>query len=74
MIRRKALEPIKEFAENEDIPVRSVYRMADQDLLPLMKVGEKEGFRVVTQVWKRMLEGEPIPDHLKKSSLRKDAA
>jgi len=74
MIRRKPLEKVREFAENENMPVRTAYRMVELDVVPVIRTGERGGFRVVTAVWQRMLQGESIPDHLKKSHYSKVAA
>jgi len=74
MIRRKPLEKVAEFAENEDLPLRTAYHMIGLDVVPVMLVGERGGIRIVTAVWQRMLDGEPMPEHLKKSYVQQKGA
>ena len=57
------LQKVREFADDEfDGNVDVVYRLINNGQLPVIRTGEKKGFRISPDMYRRHLRGEPIDD------------
>ena len=57
------LMTVREFADAEfDGNTVAVYRQINNGAMPVIKTGEKKGFRISQDMYRRHLRGEPVPD------------